>query len=73
MLNVVRCPYVRGQLSSERRRNENDIIMRMGAASAVGMRHETREWRHDENDVIMIIAAYGNITIGDTWPRAATL
>ena len=32
------------------------------------------EKRHNENDVIMIIAmAYGDMAIGDMWPRAATL
>ena len=43
-LNEARCPYVR---------NENDVIMRTGAASAasaIGAR------RHSENDVTMTIA-----------------
>jgi len=55
----------RGQLSSEWRYNENDVIMRTGAASAasaVGAR------RHNENDVTMIIAGrrYGD------WRHVAT-
>jgi len=41
-----------GQLSSELRHNENDVIMRTGAASAVGAR------RRDENDVTMTLAAW---------------
>ena len=40
----------RGQLSSEWRHNENDVIIETGAASAVGAR------RHNENDVTMTIA-----------------
>jgi len=41
----------RGQLSSERLRHyENDVIMRTGAANAVGER------RHNDNDVTMTIA-----------------
>jgi len=52
ILNAVRCPYVRnggraGQLNSEWRHNENDAIIRTGAASAVGAK------RHNENDDIM--------------------
>jgi len=51
------CPYVRsyvrnggrGQLSSESRQNQNDVLMRTGAASAKGAR------RHNENDVAMTI------------------
>ena len=54
MLNALRCPYTyvtyvhnagRGQLISEQRHNENDVIMRTGATSAVGARRA--------NDVIM--------------------
>jgi len=44
MLNAVRCPYVcnagRGRLSSKWRHNENDVIMKMGAAWRVN------DWRH---------------------------
>jgi len=56
----------RGQLSSELRHNENDVIMRTGAASAasaVGAR------RHNENDVTMTIA--GLWRYGD-WRHVAT-
>jgi len=56
----------RGQLSSEWRHNENDVITRTGAASAasaVGMR------RHNENDVTMTIA--GLWRYGD-WRHVAT-
>ena len=70
ILNAVRCPYVRnggraGQLSSEWRHNENDAILRTGAASAasaVGARG------HNENDVTMIIVGrrYGE------WRHVAT-
>jgi len=55
----------RGQISSECRHNENDVIMRTGAvstASAVAR-------RHNENDVTMTIAGlwrYGN------WRHVAT-
>jgi len=52
LLNAVMCPYVcnggRGQLSRQRRHNENDVIM-------------------------IIAAAYGDMAIGDMWPRVATL
>ena len=67
--------YVRnsgsGQLSSEGHHNDNDVIMRTGAASAasaVGMR------RHNENDVTMTIAGlwrYGDwrhVTTGCNCP-----
>jgi len=40
----------RGQLSSEWCHNEDDVIMRTGAATAVGTRH------HNENDVTMTAA-----------------
>ena len=74
ILNEVRCPRtdVRpsrwgGQLSSERRHNENDVIMRTGAASAVGA-------RRPENDVTMIVAAlwrYGDWTCGHKLQRSS--
>ena len=51
-----------GQLRNEWRHNENDVIMRTGAASAVC---ETHEWRHNENDIIMTIA--GLWRRGDWW------
>jgi len=61
------CTYVRnggcGQLSSEWRHNENDVIMRTGAASAIGIR------RHNENDITMTIA--GLWRYGD-WRHVAT-
>jgi len=58
----------RGQLISERRHNENDIIMRTGAASAVGAR------RHIENDITMRIAGlWRYMAIGVMWPRVAPL
>jgi len=71
ILNAVRCPYVhnggRGQRSRQRPHNKNDVIMRTGAASAVGVR------RHNENDVIMIITGlWRYMAIGDMWPRVAT-
>jgi len=50
----------RGQLSSERRHNKNDVITRTGAASAVGAR------RLNENDVTITIA-----WLMETW-RLAT-
>jgi len=53
----------RGQLRSEWGQNENDVIMRTGAASAVGAR------RHNENDVTMTIA--GLWRYGD-WRHVAT-
>jgi len=64
ILNAVRCPYVcssvtLGVASSV----ANDVIIRTGAASA------EREWRHNENDVIMIIA--GLWRYGD-WRHVAT-
>jgi len=37
-VSVYVCNAGRGQLSSECRHNENDVIMRTGAASAVGSR-----------------------------------
>jgi len=59
--------YVRnagsGQFSSEWRHNENDVIMRTGATSAVGAR------RHNENDVIIRTGAVK----GDMWRRVASL
>jgi len=59
--------YVRngghGQLSSEWRHNENDDIMRTGAANAVGARC------HNENDVTMTVA--GLWRYGD-WRHVAT-
>jgi len=70
ILNAVKCPYSvcsyvrnagRGQLRSEWRHNENDVIMRTGAARAGGAR--------GVNDVIMIIA--GLWRYGD-WRRVAT-
>jgi len=67
ILNAVRCPYVRngarGQLSRRWRHNENDVIRRTEAASAVGVR------RHNGNDVIMTIA--GLWRYGD-WRHVAT-
>jgi len=62
----------RGQLSSERRHSENDVVMRTGAASAVGVRFRAvvRARRHIENDVTMTIAGlYGDV--GD-WQHVAT-
>jgi len=53
----------RDQFSSEWRHNENDVIMRTGAASAVGAR------RHHDNDVTMAIA--GLWRYGD-WRHVAT-
>ena len=53
----------RGQLSSEWRHNENDVIMRTRAASAVGAR------RHNENDVTMTVG--GLWRCGD-WRHVAT-
>ena len=44
----------------------NGVIMRTGAASAVGAR------RHNENDVTMTIAGLW-MTIGDMWPRVVLL
>jgi len=74
ILNSVRCLYVRpyvrnggrGQPCSEWRHNDNDVIMRTGAASAaspVGAR------RHNDNDDTMTIA--GLWTYGD-WRHVAT-
>ena len=66
----VRTPhtYVRnggcGQLSSEWRHNENDVITRTGAASAVGAR------RHDENEVTMTIAGLWRYS---DWRHVATV
>ena len=57
------CNGGRGQLSSEWCHNENDVIMRMGAGSAVGVRH------HNKNDVTMTIA--GLWRCGD-WRHVAT-
>ena len=44
----------------------NDVIMRTGAASAVGARS------HNENDITMTIAGLW-IAIGDVWPRVVPL
>jgi len=74
ILNTVRCPCVRtyvrnagrGQLNSEWRHNENDVIMRTGTAStasAVDAR------RHNEHYVTMTIA--GLWRYGD-WRHVAT-
>jgi len=56
----------RAQLSSEWRHNENDVIMRTGAASAASTAGARR---HNENDVTMIIA--GLSRYGD-WRHLAT-
>jgi len=56
----------RGQLSSEWRQNENDVIMRTGAASAASA---VSARRHNENDVTMTIA--GLWRYGD-WRHVAT-
>jgi len=48
-----------GQLSSEWRHNDNDVIMRTGAAQAIGAR------RHNENDITITIA--GLWRYGDWW------
>jgi len=53
----------RGQLSSEWSHNENDIIMRTGAASSVGARC------HNENDITMIIAGLWRYS---NWRHVAT-
>ena len=50
-----------GQLSSEWRHNENDVIMRTGAARD----DETRKWRHNENNVMMIIS--GRCQLSSSW------
>jgi len=67
-VSAVRCPNVcmfvrhagRGQLSSEKRHNENYVLMRMGLRAP---------WRHNENDVIMMIAVLRRY--GD-WRHVAT-
>ena len=56
----------RGQLSSERRHDEYDVIMRTGAASAASA---VEAIRHNENDVTMTIA--GLWRYGD-WRHVAT-
>jgi len=69
ILIAVRCPYLRsyvrnggrGQLSSEWRHSENDVIMRTGAAIGAS--------RHNENDVTMTIAVLWRY--GD-WRHVAT-
>jgi len=45
----------------------NDATMRTGSASAVGA------IRHNENDVAMTIAGFGDMAVGDVWPRVAPL
>jgi len=80
ILNTVRCPYVRsyihnggrGQLSSEWRHNESDIMMRTGAASAaVGhygatardvIMRMTSQWQQ----LAYIDMANGNVATGCT-------
>jgi len=46
----------RGQLSSEWRHNDNDVIMRIAAlvAGCERRRCEPHKWSHDENNVTMI-------------------
>jgi len=62
----------RGQLSSEWRHNENDVIMRTGAASAVGARLANdviMRWRHNNNSWLMEI--WRLATCGHGWQRSS--
>jgi len=87
ILNAVRCPYVRsyvrnagrGQLSSEWRHNENDVIMITAGLVAGCERHkrEPSEWRHNDNSWLSVrwryrLETWGLATCGHGLQRCST-